>query len=262
VIPADATTVDAFLGGRFEAVQPKHGHHRSGMEAVLLSAAIPASFKGAVIDLGAGVGVAGMAVAVRCPETQVVLVERDAEAVACCRAALARPLNQAFAGRVSIVAADIAALDAYALHADALVMNPPFYERERGTHSPKAARASAHVLAEDGLAPWLRAASLSLKPGGLLVVIFRADRLNALLEAASNAGYGRATILPIHPREGKAADRVLVSFVHDGGDAQRTLPPLHVHPPAGSAFQPALEAILRHGAGLAEVHPIWSSALA
>ncbi len=37
---AGATTADAFLGGAVEAVQPTLGHHRSGLEAVLLAAAV------------------------------------------------------------------------------------------------------------------------------------------------------------------------------------------------------------------------------
>src|SRR5262245_14253844 len=93
--PPPPTTIDAFLGGRVEAVQVNDGRHRSGLEAVLLSAAVPADFTGIVIDLGAGVGVAGMAIAARCQGARVALVDRDVEAVAACRQALTRPVNLA-----------------------------------------------------------------------------------------------------------------------------------------------------------------------
>jgi len=52
-------TVDAFLGGRVEAVQPAAGHHRAGLEAVLLAASLDSRIAGTIVDLGAGVGVAG-----------------------------------------------------------------------------------------------------------------------------------------------------------------------------------------------------------
>ena len=38
-VELSTVSVDAFLGGRVEAVQPRAGHHRSGLDAVLLAAA-------------------------------------------------------------------------------------------------------------------------------------------------------------------------------------------------------------------------------
>ena len=58
-------TVDAFLGGLVEAVQPASGHHRSGLEAVLLAASLDSRISGTVVDLGAGAGVAGFCAAAR-----------------------------------------------------------------------------------------------------------------------------------------------------------------------------------------------------
>jgi tRNA1(Val) A37 N6-methylase TrmN6 len=259
------TTVDAFLGGKVEAVQPKNGHHRSGLEAVLLSAAIEPQFTGAVVDLGAGVGIAGMAIAARCPSAAAILVESDPEAVACAREALSRPANRAFAGRVSIVAIDLAAPEAERVAAglgravaDMLVMNPPFHRREEGTTSPREARAFAHVLADGGLEPWFRTAASVLKPEGRLVAIFRADRLDVLL-AALNGRFGNIAILPIHPRATEPAHRILVSAVKGSRAGTRILPALVLHPEAGSTYVPEVERILRHGASLAEAHPPWAS---
>lgn len=257
------TTVDAFLGGKVEAVQRQTGHHRAGLEAVLLSAAIDADFAGTVVDLGAGVGIAGMAIAARCPAAHVVLVERDSEAVACAKEALTRAANAAFAGRVSIVVADIAEPEAERAAAglgravaDAVVMNPPFHEAEEGTASPSAPRAAAHILADTGLDPWLRAAASVLKPEGRVVVIFRADRLERLLEAFSGR-FGNIAILPIHPRAKNAAHRLLVSAAKGSRAPLRILPGLVLHEAGAHTYLPAMENILRHGAGLAEVHPSW-----
>lgn len=262
-LPAAAVTVDAFLGGRVEAVQPKAGHHRSGLEAVLLAAAVEPGFSGTLVDLGAGVGVAGLCIAARCPSARVLLVERDGEAIACARAALARPANRAFADRVTIAATDIGAPEAARIaaglgraFADIVVTNPPFYERHRGTVSPQEARADAHVLAADGLEPWLRAAAAALKPGGHVVVIFRADRLDALLAALAGR-FGGALVLPVHPRAHEPAHRVLIAAVKGSRARASLLPGLAVHPARGNTYLPPVENVLRHGAGLAEVHPAW-----
>ncbi len=70
-------TEDAVLGGRLRLRQPARGH-RVGHDAILLAAATPALAGEHVVDLGAGVGAAGLAVAARVPGVSVTLVERDA----------------------------------------------------------------------------------------------------------------------------------------------------------------------------------------
>src|SRR5579863_7237364 len=69
-------TEDAFLGGSLRLRQPKSGH-RSGHDAMLLAAATPARPGDRVVDLGAGVGAAGLAVAKRVTGIKLVLVEID-----------------------------------------------------------------------------------------------------------------------------------------------------------------------------------------
>jgi tRNA1(Val) A37 N6-methylase TrmN6 len=257
-------SVDAFLGGKVEALQPKTGHHRAGLEAILIAAAIEPGFAGTVVDLGAGVGVAGMAIAARCKHASVTLVERNPEAVALARAALTRPANAGFASRMSIVTVDIAAPESDRAAAglgrataDALVMNPPFLAPAEGTPSPSAARADAHVLAETGIDPWLRAAASALRPDGRLVVVFRADRLDTLLTALAGR-FGGAGILPIYPRSGADAHRVLVGARKGSRAPVRLLPPFTLHPGAGSTYLSEAEQILRHGASLAEANPAWA----
>src|SRR5437868_10577279 len=74
--PAGEFTEDAFLGGRLCLRQPKSGH-RAGHDAMLLAAATPARSGDRVVDLGAGVGAAGLAVAKRVAGIELVLVEID-----------------------------------------------------------------------------------------------------------------------------------------------------------------------------------------
>lgn len=257
------TTVDAFIGGRVEAVQPTHGHHRSGLEAVLLGAALEKDFAGTVVDLGAGAGVAGMVAAARCAAARVVLAERDEEAVACARAALERPANRAFAARVSVVSVDVEAAEAVREEAglargmaDAVLTNPPFHLPATTTAPPAASRASAHVLGKGGLDLWFRAAASVLIPGGRLIVIFRADGIVGLL-AALGARFGALRILPVQPRAGEPAHRILVWAVRGSRAPACLLPALVLHGASGGAYVSPVERMLRDGAGLAEAHPAW-----
>jgi hypothetical protein len=68
------TTDDAILGGKLNLLQPKSGH-RAGHDAILLAAAAPKSML--ALDLGAGVGTAGLAMLARKIAWQVTLVEID-----------------------------------------------------------------------------------------------------------------------------------------------------------------------------------------
>src|SRR5215469_11929460 len=93
-------TEDAFLGGRLRLCQPKSGH-RSGHDAILLAAATTARAGDRVVEFGAGVGAAGLALAKRIDGIDLVLVEIDPQL-----ARLARDNASANA-----IAADVIALD-------------------------------------------------------------------------------------------------------------------------------------------------------
>jgi tRNA1(Val) A37 N6-methylase TrmN6 len=256
-------TVDAFLGGQVEALQPARGHHRAGLEAVLLAASLDSRISGTVVDLGAGVGVAGFCVAARCKRAKVVLVERDPVAGACARAALDRPANAGFADRVRVVSADIAAPEAERIGAgmgrdlaDHVIVNPPFHVPATASVSPQRARADAHHLGSGGLDAWLRAAASVLKFRGDVTIVFRADGLDALL-ASIGRRFGGLDILAIHPRAGEPAHRILVRAVKGSRAALRILPPLVLHAESGGGFLAPVEAMLREGRALSSIHKPW-----
>src|ERR1700752_3959238 len=152
-------TEDAALGGRLRLRQPKRGH-RVGHDAILLAAACPARAGDKVVDLGAGVGAAGLALATRVPEATVALVEIDPKL-----AALAEEnarLNR-MGERVRAVMLDATAparaFSAAGLGADSvaqLLMNPPFNDPRRQRSSPDAARALAHTASRSVLVPWVK----------------------------------------------------------------------------------------------------------
>src|SRR5215469_3408404 len=67
---------DAVLGGRLRLLQPRSGH-RFGHDAILLAAAVCARAGERAVELGSGVGAAGLALAARIPGLSVSLVEVD-----------------------------------------------------------------------------------------------------------------------------------------------------------------------------------------
>jgi len=79
------TSSDRFLNGRVIASQPLTGF-RSGLDAVMVSAAVPARADDEVLELGSGAGIASLCLAARIPECRVCGIELFPELVDLARA--------------------------------------------------------------------------------------------------------------------------------------------------------------------------------
>ncbi|MGX1787680.1 tRNA1(Val) (adenine(37)-N6)-methyltransferase [Bosea sp. NPDC055332] len=203
---------DRLLGGRLRLLQPVKGH-RAGSDAVLLAAAIPALGEGPLADFGAGVGTVGLAVALRQPAIEVVLVERDPELAAL--AARNAGLNglagrvRAAVGTIGEKSGGLAECGLMPASTAWVAMNPPFFEAGEVRASPVANRRVAHVAGQS-LGDWLKAARHVLKPGGGISIIHRAEALGAIL-AGLETGFGAVEIRPVHSQADRPAIRVIVS---------------------------------------------------
>ena len=222
----DAVTDDAVLDGRLRLMQPAKGH-RVGHDAILLAAATAAKKGEHAVDLGAGVGGAGLALASRVDRLRVTLVDID-PALAALAAENAE--RNRLADRVRAVVLDVAApARAFAVaglkpgSADRVLMNPPFHDVRRQKSSPHAARRLAHAASPALLPGWISAATRLLSARGVLTLIWRADGLSDVL-AALNRGFGGVAVLPVHPKTGVPAIRVLVRA------ARQSRAPMTIYP--------------------------------
>ncbi len=234
-------TLDAIFGLGLELRQKRTGH-RVGLDAVLLAAAAGARPARRVVDVGAGVGAVGLALARRHPQAEVDLVEIDAETAAL---AVVNAERNGLAGRARIVVADVTAPSARRAAgladaaADLVATNPPFLEARAARLSPDPARARAHALSgEDALREWLRACLALLAPGGRFAMIHRADALPAIY-AALERRLGDVAARPVYPRAGEDAIRVLLTGVKGSRAPARLAPPLVLHEADGRATEEA-----------------------
>jgi tRNA1(Val) A37 N6-methylase TrmN6 len=241
------TSEDAVLGGRLLLRQPLRGH-RVGHDAILLAAATGGRAGELAVDLGAGVGAAGLALAARIGGLNVTLVEIDQ--VLCALAADNARRNR-LDGRVRAVALDVENADALAAAGlspgsiDRVLMNPPFNDARRQNISPDLRRQRAHVGAPGLLPRWVDSAGRLLKAQGVLTLIWRADALADVL-GALRLEFGGIAVLPVVPRSGAPAIRVLVRAVKAGGGAQIDYPALALNDEHGRSTA-AAEAVLRGG---------------
>ena len=247
-----AISEDAVLGGRLRLRQPKRGH-RVGHDAILLAAATGGHAGELAVDLGAGIGGAGLALAARVAGLKVALVEIDE---ALCALASENARLNAMEERVRAIladAGDAASIGLAAGSAARVLMNPPFNDASRHNVSPDPGRHLAHVATPGLLHDWIKTAAWLLKPQGALTLIWRADGLSEVLGALAGE-FGDIGVLPVLPRQGSPAIRVLVRATKGGHGRQTDYPDLVLNDSQGQPSA-AAEAVLRNGATLILAEP-------
>jgi tRNA1(Val) A37 N6-methylase TrmN6 len=246
-----AGSIDAFLGGRINVVQPRGGH-RAGSDVVFLAASVPAKRGERALDVGAGVGVAGLCLLAREPGLAVTAVEIDAEL---CALATKNAEQNGFAANFTIIRADITGSATSHREAgllregyDHVIANPPYYDEGAVGAAPDKARVAAHVMGRDGLVAWVRFLTTYATPKGRLTLIHRPECLRELL-ALLGGRFGELAIFPLFPKQGEAASRIIVQGRKGSRAGVKLLPGLVLHE-ADGRYSNEAEAVLRGGAAL------------
>jgi FkbM family methyltransferase len=248
-----AVTDDAFLGGALSILQMRSGY-RAGLDAVMLGAAVPvdAGRPLRVLDVGAGVGTAGLCLARRAPGVDIVLLEREPQLAALAAENVRRnDLDARVRVANAAVGATAAELRAAGLSDESfghVIANPPYHDAEAGTPAPDPLKAAAHAMDEEQLERWVRFIARMATPGGSATMIHKADALARLL-AAFATRFGALKVLPLHPRLGVPAHRVLVQGIKGSRAPLQVLAGFVLHED-GNTFTPAAQGILRHGCSL------------
>ncbi|GHD98869.1 methyltransferase [Defluviimonas sp. 20V17] len=246
---ADELTEDGFLGGRLRIAQPRNGY-RAATDPVLMAAACPARPGQAVLELGCGAGVASI-----CLGARVAGVEQTGMELQHAYADLARRNARANGIALRVIEGDVARppADLRALGFDHVMINPPWYPAGGGTEARDPGRETG-LREATPLAAWIDLAVRRLRPGGWLTLIHLAARLPDLL-AGCDGRLGSMDLLPLAPRGGRPATRILLRARKGGRGGFRLLSPFVLHEGAAhlrdeNSHSAAAEAILRHGEAL------------
>ncbi len=190
------------------------GGFRTSMDSVMLAAACPAKEGQTILDLGCGVGSAGLCVLKRVNGTTLTAIDIQDDHIEV--AQKNADLNN-FTNRIILKCADIRNtkdldLDLY----DHVIANPPYKDAAQYIHSPSSAKAKAMGHFEDGqtLQDWITCAWNHIKGQGSLTMIHEAGQtdmlIHTLFSPKGGRRFGSVEIIPLYPKENVAAKRVII----------------------------------------------------
>ncbi|MDQ2763773.1 MAG: methyltransferase [Pseudomonadota bacterium] len=236
------TTEGHLFGGRIIYRQPATGF-RSGIEPVVLAAAVPARPGQHVLEAGTGAGAALLCLSIRAAGVRATGVELDQAMAELADA-------NAHANGLDDIKIIVDRIETAAFHQpfDHAIANPP-YHPPHGTPSPVAAREGAKRGSVALMAAWIGRLGDVLRDRGTLTLIVPAGTLPHCLSAMTESRCPCTVIFPLWPKAERSAKLVLLRGVKNARTPVRLAAGLVLHNPNGS-FTPAAQAILAGGAAL------------
>ena len=127
---------------------------------------------------------------------------------------------------------------------DAVVCNPPYFEKGRGAGCGGSVKDSARHEDSAGLEDFFRAAAFALRPGGSFCLVHRPQRLADIMECARRTGLEPKQLRMVCPHQDDAPNLLLLKCVKGGGHELTVLPSLIIRNRDGS-FTEEIDRIYR-----------------
>jgi tRNA1(Val) A37 N6-methylase TrmN6 len=221
------------------------GGFKTSLDSVMLAAACPARAGERILDLGCGVGGAGFCVAARVDKISLTGIDIQSSHIDLAIQNIA--LNK-MEGRAEFFTGDVR--DFRRDEFDHAICNPPYMDAGTHTPSPSAPKATALYHSDENISVknWVDAGFRNLKNGGSFTIIHRADHADKIIQALG-ARFGAVEIIPLYPRAGGAAKRVIIRTLKNRKSPARIHPGIILHEQDGS-YRAAADAILRDAAAI------------
>lgn len=201
-------TCDDFLGGRLRIWQPRKGY-RAGVDAVLLAAAVAAVSGDRVLDVGCGVGTAGLCLLARVADCHVTGLELQDFLHSL---AQKNRKENAFELSYTPLLGDLLSPPGAIVQNsfDHVIFNPPYMPRGAAKPSDDPIKRLANHEVDAILSDWMKLAFNVLKSKGTMTLIHRADRLDEILTLLREHKAGEICICPLWPSAGEPASRTII----------------------------------------------------
>lgn len=226
------------LNKRLKLIQAKNGF-RTCLDSVMLAAACPAQEGANILDIGCGVGGAGLCVLARVAGAMLTGIDIQSDHI---ELAVQNAKMNNMDSQATFISSDIR--DYKDNRFDHAICNPPYLDAGDQTPSPSSAKATAHVHQDDvTLRNWIDGAVRNLKSKGSLTIIHRADQSDKILQNLEGR-FGGTEIIPLWPKQNTPAKRVIIRTYRDSRASAILHPGIVLHQENGDYTEDA-EGILR-----------------
>ncbi len=222
--PQAETTIDDFLGGAIRLIQPKDGY-RVSMDTVMLAATVPVKAGETVLEGGVGSAGAALCLARRLPgvkvhgiDVQRTMIDLAQQNIAC----------NDLSDFVTVSHQCVTDLSGPEATYDHVMVNPPYLAEGKAIRPPDRGKGLAHMDSGATLKDWIKFCIYRVKNRGTVSIVYRADRMDEAI-AHLYRRVGDLKIMPLWPRAGAPAKRVIIQGRKGVHGAAKLLPGLALH---------------------------------
>lgn len=226
---------------------------KTSTDSILLAAACPIKPNESILDLGCGIGSAGLCVLQRVDNTHLTGIDIQSDHIHLAHQNAA--LNN-FEKRCDFIHGDIRKTSDLATY-DHVICNPPYmpYGKHIQSPSPAKARAMGHIEDNITLQNWITCAWNHIKGQGSLTIIHDAgqsdDILHSLYSEKGGKRFGNVEIFPIFSRIMQPAKRIIIRAYKHKKSPAILYPGITMH--EGAQYSYHADRILRHAESLDSV---------
>ncbi len=194
------------------ALHQAEGGFRTSMDSVMLGAACPAQPKETVLDIGCGVGSAGLCALKRINSIKLTGIDIQADHI---ELATQNARINNMSEQTEFICSDIQDTN-LGNKFDHVICNPPYMEAGSHIHSPSKAKAKAmgHIEDNINLKNWIACAHRHIKGQGSFTLIHDAGQIDNIIHALygreGGKRFGGVEIIPIYPRTRTPAKRIII----------------------------------------------------
>ncbi len=185
---------------------------RTSMDSVMLGAACPAKSGQSILDLGCGVGSAGLCALYRIVNATLTGIDIQGDHIEI--AQKNAEINN-IENRSNFIVSDIRDARLGNIF-DHVICNPPYmkFDAHIQSPSPSKARAMGHLDENMDLQSWITCAHRHIKGQGSLSIIHDGGQIDNIIHAlyGKNGGkrFGGVEIIPLYPKKNQPAKRIII----------------------------------------------------
>lgn len=195
-----------------------------GTDSLMLSAYVRANRSAAAVELGAGNGIISLLLLARDKIKSAHAIELEKAAADLC---MKNAEDNGFSDRLRVLCEDVRNIS-FADHigTSIVVTNPPYMKTESGKQCKSRGMENARHEHNGDIYDFCKCAAGLLKTGGSFYLVYRPDRLSALVDALTGNRLTPKRMTFVHSDEKHSPSSVLVEARKDGASSVYITPPL------------------------------------